>query len=497
MVSMMSENILNKLLKQVSMYFSSGVLVALCGFLSFPIWTRVFSESEYGKMSIAFVTLGLIVVLAKFGIQRATIRFYSEFKEKKRDLDITYYYTTSFIGVTGVSIIMAFIFLLFIEINPSLQNDIVLKKILRLLSLLIIFEPLNNIFLSFLRAEQNVKFYSIIRISRRYVKLLVTLLFVLVFNQGLVGFFIGCMLTDATFAFFLLFIFLRQRKIRFNHISFLLLKESISYGLPLIGLELSALLLMTGDRYLLQYFLGSAAVGIYSVSTTFTGYAVDFFSEPLRLAAMPLVMSIWEKNGKADTQKFLSSVFMFYFIIGIPIIFAFSFIGHDLIVLVASNKFVEGSTILPFIVVGYVIHKANFLYGAGLYLKKKTVVLSIIIFSSAILNILLNIILIPAFGLRGAAMTTLLAYIFETILLIKYSFRSISFKIPVFKLLKYVAISIVMVGVMLSINNLGSWQTVIRVIAGFLTYIGGILIFETDVREKAGLLLAKVLQNNF
>jgi O-antigen/teichoic acid export membrane protein len=391
---------------------------------------------------------------------------------------------------------MALLFLLFIEFYPSIQQDFEFKKILRTLSLLIIFEPLNNIFLSFLRAEQNVKFYSIIRILRRYLKLLVTLLFVLVLDQGLFGFFFGCMLTDAVFAFLLLYIFLRQRKIRFKHVSVELLNESIAYGLPLIGLEISALLLVTSDRYLLQHFLGSTAVGIYSVSSNFTIYAIDFFSEPLRLAVLPLVMSIWDKKGKEETQKFLSSVFKFYFIIGIPIIFSFSFIGRDLLVLFASSKFEEGATILPFIVTGYVIHKANFLYGAGLYLKKKTVVLSVIIFSSAILNICLNVILIPILGLQGAALTTLLSFIFETILLLKFSFRKVSFKIPVFTLLKYVAISIVMVVVMFSINNLGSWQTIVRVIAGFLTYVGGILIFETQVREKAGVLLAKVLQLN-
>ena len=492
----MSENVLKKLLKQVSVYFSSSIIIALCGFISFPIWTRIFSEAEYGKMSIAFVTLGIIVILAKFGIQHASIRFYSEFKENKRNLDITYYYTTSFMGVTIISLIMALLFLLIIEFFPDIQYDTDFKNILRTLSLLIIFEPLNNIFLSFLRAEQNVKFYSIIRITRRYLKLLACLFFVLILNEGLLGFFMGCMLTDLTCALFLLYIFLREQKIKFKCISISFLNESIAYGLPLIGLELSALLLVSGDRYILQYFLGSSAVGIYSVSTNFIIYAIDFFSEPLRLAVLPLVMSMWDKNGMQETQKFLLNVFKLYFIIGIPIIFSFSFLGRDLLVFVASSKFEEGAIILPLLVSGYVIHKANFLYGAGLYLKKKTVILSVIILCSAILNIILNMILIPNFGLKGAAISTLFSFLFETVLLIRISFRSVRFKIPLYTILKYAAISGVMVVVMLSINNLGTWQTVIRVIAGFLTYVGGILIFESEVREKAGLLLGKVLHNH-
>ena len=266
----MSENIFKKLLKQVSMYFSSGVLVTLAGFITFPIWTRVFTEAEYGKMSLAIVTMGMIVVFSKFGIQRAALRFYSEFKEKKRDLDFTYYYTTAFLSILVISLIIALVFLLIVESYPGKLFDAQYVKIFRILPLMIIFDSLISIFLMFLRAEQNVKLHSITTISRRYSKMLVTLLFVFVFKQGLVGFFIGSALSDGLFFFMLLIKFLRQGKIRPRSFSISLFKESISFGLPLIGFELSALLLMTGDRYLLQYFLGAEAVGIYSASSNLT-----------------------------------------------------------------------------------------------------------------------------------------------------------------------------------------------------------------------------------
>ena len=48
--------------------------------------------------------------------------------------------------------------------------------------------------------------------------------------------------------------------------------------------------------------------------------------------------------------------------LGIPIIFAVAFIGRDMLILIASKKFEGGYVILPFIVIGYVIHKANFLF---------------------------------------------------------------------------------------------------------------------------------------
>ena len=185
-------------------------------------------------------------------------------------------------------------------------------------------------------------------------------------------------------------------------------------------------------------------------------------------------------------------VIKMYFIIGIPIIFALSFLGHDLLVLTASKKYEEGFVVIPFIVVGYMLHKANFLYGAGLYLSKKTGTLLMIIACSAVINIILNIILIPIWGLYGAATTTLIAYLFEVILLVNVSFHKLSFKIPIYSFIKYIFISIVMVCAMLLINNLGPMQIFVRIIVGFLTYCSGILLFEAQLRTKTGILLYKI-----
>jgi O-antigen/teichoic acid export membrane protein len=488
----MPENYLKKLVKQTSMYFSSGVIITIAGFITFPIWTRVFTEAEYGQMSLATATLGIVIVFSKFGIQRAVLRFYSEFKENKRNLDITYYYTTSFLSVCIISLTIALVFLLVVEFYPDAQLDAQYIKILHVLPLLIFFDALNSIFFMFLRAEQNVKFYSMLGIINKYLIVLVSLLFVLVFKLGILGIFIGIASIDGLTSLFLLIKFLVQGKIKPKNFSFSLFKELVSYGVPLIGFELSALLLTSGDRFVIQHFLGSAAVGIYSASYSLTKYFVEFFSSAFRLAVMPIFMSIWEKKGREETQDFLSSVLKIYLMIGIPIIFAISFLGRDIIILFASKKFEEGCVIIPFIIIGYVIYSANFIYGAGLYLSKKTTTLLIINLISASINIILNLLLIPIWGLYGAAITTLFAFIIEVILLLSISSRTVSVKLHIHNFIKYIVISIVMVFVMLSIHNLGSAQLFVQTAIGFLTYGSAILLLETQVRIKARILIYKI-----
>jgi len=471
----MPTSLLKKLIKQFSMYFSSSLLTMMAGFLTYPIWTRVFSKAEYGRMSLATVTLALFVAFSKFGIQHAALRFYSEFKEHKRYLDIKYYYTTSFLSVFAISFVISVILFLFVEFYHGFQMEPQYLEILRILPSLIVFDAINSIFLLFLQAEQNVKLRTIFIICRRYLRVFSTLLFVLVFKLGLTGFFIGWALIDFLFSIILIVTFIRMEKLALKCFSISLFRESLSYGLPLIGFELSSLLLASGDRFFVQYFMDAAAVGVYSSSYNLTSYIVDFFAAPFRMTIMPLFMSIWEKKGKKETQHFLSSMLKAYFMVGVPIIFAVSFIGRDLLVLLASKKFEEGYIIMPYIVTGLVVFKANSLYAAGLYLKKKTVTLLIVQFGAALLNILLNLLLIPQLGIVGAAIATLVAYICQVIFVMNLSFRTVSVNIPFYHLIKYTAISMIMVVVMLSINIPGATQIFVRIIAGLITYGCGIL----------------------
>ena len=488
----MSINVISKLTKQFSMYFSSNFLITLAGLISYPIWTRVFSTAEYGQMSLATITLSIFIVLSKFGIQHAALRFYSEFKAHKRDLDITYYYTTSFISVLFFCIMIAIGFIFVIEIVLGPRWDIQYLQILRIVALLIIFDSINSIFFMFLRAEQNVKLRTILKISHRYLTIGASILFAIVLKFGLVGFFIGWALIDGLYSIILILIFLRHGKIKLESISIPLLKEALSYGLPLIGFELSSILLSTGDRYVLQFLLGSTAVGLYSSAYNLTSYLVDFFAVPFRMTIMPIYMSTWEKKGKEQTQQFLSSVFKFYCMIAIPIVFAISFIGRDFLGLLASKKFVDGHVIMPYVIIGLALFKANSVYAAGMYLKKKTKMLLIIQISSAVLNIALNFVLIPYFGLLGAAIATLAAYSFQVILVVNISSKIVKFQFPFYAIVKYVIISIIMVVVIMSINNFNSAQTFVRVIAGFLTYCAGILLVETEVRKKASIMINKI-----
>ncbi len=488
----MSENYFVKLVKQISMYLSSDILVVLASIITYPIWTRVFTEAEYGHMSIATSTVAILLGFSKFGIQHAALRFYSEFNEHKRNLDITYYYTTTLVSIFFISFAIAFGFIAFIELFYSNNLDIQYLKVLRILPFLIIFGAINTIFFMYLRVEQNVKLHSVLGILYRYLTIAANLLFALVFKLGLIGFFWGCALAEVLFSVFFLIKFFLQKKINLKTVSLPLVKESISYGLPLLGFEIAYLLLASGDRFLIQHFLGAAAVGIYSASYGLTNYLVEFFANPFQLAVMPLFISVWEKSGREETEKFLFSMSRFYFMIGIPIIFAVSFMGRDFLVLFASEKFEQGYVIMPFIIIGFVLYKANFLYGAGLYLKKKTNILLVIGFSSVAINLGLNVVLTPRLYLYGPAIAALVAYSVQVILLIAVSYRTVRFKLPIDMLFKSVAISIIMVIAILNINNLGTAQIFVRVGVGLLVYVSGILLLEAQIRFKAKLLFHRI-----
>jgi len=481
--NMAINNYLKKSFKQSFVYFASTFIASMLSLVSFPIWTRIFTVAEYGRMSLTTTTLSLMLVFSKLGIQHAVLRFYYEFKNHKRNIDISYLYTTALLVVIVLSIAISTLYLLIIDFVLRSRLEQQFATVLHILPLLLTFGTVTSIFLTFYRSEQNAKLYSVINVSLKYARFGSSLVFVFIFKLGLIGFFLGWAFVDSLYAIVLVIIFFKQKKIRFGCVSLSLFKEAISYGLPLLGFELAYILLISGDRYLVQFFMDSAAVGIYSASYNMVDYSISFFYMPLRLAIMPIYMKLWEEKGEQETRKFLSDVQNFYFMIAIPIIWGMISLGRELITLLASSKYESGYIVIPYIVIGSLLYYAHFIYGAGFYLKKKTKNLLAINITGIVFNLLLNIIMIPLWGISGAAIATLVTYILMAAIIMRKSFVFLKIDVNLIAISKFMLASILMYIVLEHVNLQGLVSFFLKIGIGILIYFFTIIIIDKNIRD--------------
>lgn len=472
-----------ELFKQSSYYFISNILAMLAGFVSFPIWTRIFSKSEYGIFSLVSITISLGVGFSKFGLQHAALRYYSDFKEKKINHHMSHYYSTLFIGSLLISTLIILAALLISEIFIKNYIDKSLHELLPLVAFLIFIGSISSILTVFIRADNKGGLWSVFSIATRYGQLLTALIVIFYFMKSLQGLLLGYAFSETIIFIVLLALFIK--KININKISFTFLKEALKYGFPLVWMELSNIVLISGDRYLIHFYMGPEAVGVYSVGYNLSNMAQSILVTPLSLAIFPMYLSIWNRYGEKETKKFLNKTLNYYFMLAIPIVIGLSWFDKEIINFLATKKYEEASFIIPYVVLPLMVHGGYTIFASGLFIYKKTSILMHLTLLAAVMNVLFNVIMIPILGLVGAALATLIAYLFLTLAIVINSYKYIRLNVNVNSIIRYTFLSII---VMFFVSNLSFGNTLhilIKIIFVIIAYFIGIIISEKDIRKFA------------
>ena len=468
------------LMHQSSHFFAGQILIMAAGFISFPILTRIFSLGDYGILGIITTTVLIATAVAKLGLPGWIVQFYAEFKLNKR---LDSFQSTILISSVGCAATVA---ILFYVLGHLFRSKIFEKNIVNLIpivSMIIFTSCTSDILTSFLRAEQRTKLYNLVAIIRRYGALTLGILLALFIVKGLYGFYFGQVLTGIVVLSFLIFISAKRQKISVRNFSTGVFRDSIRFGLPMVGGEMGHLILNYADRYLVQLYLGSISLGLYIAGYNLSTYVTEMFMYPINYAMTPIYMNILVKKGEEETRKFFTRAFRYFLMIMVAVVFGFIAIGKDLISILAGSRYLEAYSVLPYVVIGQSIYACSIILNNGLFIKKKTHVVMYVISVAGLLNIGLNIISIPRFGILGAAQATLISNTFYTVVITYFAFKEFKFEIDYPHILLYVFVAAVMY-LVIGLIDRGSpfGNLVTKIPVGVVFYVMGILVLDTDVR---------------
>ncbi len=476
---------INKLFKQSSHYALGQILLLIASLISFPILTRIFSVSDYGILSLITTAIFIIIPITKLGIHHSSIRHYEEFKTKTRRESISHFYSTLFFGSLVLTIGTITLFWLILKLIPSKLINPAISSFLIFVATFVFLRSTQGILMVFLRAEQKSISYTTIQIVQRYGSFILGLLFLFFILKSLHGYFIGMVVADLSILLFLLYNFFEKAHIHWKYMSINFLKESIKYGLPLVAVETMALLIAFTDRYLIQFLLGLEPLGIYSACNNMIMYVSHILNVPMNLALLPICTSIWVRKGRQETKEFLSKAFRYFCLIAFPITLGFISIGREVLILLASEKYIEASSIISYIMMGKIFFASSIIFAIGIHLCKKTWILAILFLLSWILNTILNILMIPSFGIVGAAYSILITYIALFMFILSFSFRYLKFRIDCAHIALCSFSSVVMY---IFIKNIGSinyllLDIVFKIFLGTIIYSTLILLFDKTMRS--------------
>jgi len=184
-----------------------------------------------------------------------------------------------------------------------------------------------------------------------------------------------------------------------------------AYGFPMIGWFLSSTFLSVGDRYVIQWFRGSAEVGIYTANYNLIQAAVGLITAPVILAAHPFLMRAWSVGDRANTVRWLGTITEWIAMAGIMLVGATWLFSFDLAAWFLGTEFRTGYVIMPVVIAGVVAWQLGIYAHKPLEFTERTRLMFILCLSVAGLNLGLNIILVPIYGYPAAAYSTLISYV--------------------------------------------------------------------------------------
>lgn len=204
-----------------------------------------------------------------------------------------------------------------------------------------------------------------------------------------------------------------------------------AYGWPMAAWAGTATSLNVVDRYIIGWLVDVQSVGIYSAVYDVIYKSLNLLLTPILLAAHPMIVREWNTGNTIEAKKLIRQSLVFQICISSIFILVISINNERLVEFVLGrNDEVAFMLIFP-VALAAVIWQTTMLLHKPLELEKRTRLLLLFCMISLIMNIILNIILIPLFGYIAASYTTLASAVLYMFLILFYKSVSQNFKISI------------------------------------------------------------------
>lgn len=476
---------LKRLAMQSSHYAVGSALVTLASVISFPVLTRLLTVQEYGTLSLLASLLLLFTGLGKLGMQHSIVRFQAEVRARKRDVTEAEYVATVLAGLamTGFlgSVAMAAASFVF---PPKWWNNPQIAALLLPVSAFIMVRALDSGVSNLFRAQQRSVVFNVYTVAKKYIVLATALGVMFFLFPRLEGFYLGTFAAEVVTTLIAAAYLWRIHHASIRGFSTPLFRAMLMFGVPMIAFEISGIVLNLGDRYVIQALLGSEALGQYSAAYNLCEYLQAMLMASLVQAISPIYLRMWEDDGAAATRAFVERALRIYIIVGAAVLAGVGAVGADVLVLLASEKYRTGAVVIPYVVAGMLLSGAIPIFAAGIYIHKQNHLMIPCVLVSAVLNIVLNIWLVPIMGLKGAGVATLVCYGFLAICCWLLGFKRFPISLPWLEIFKFGLIAFVMYWIVTQVSVADPILTLaFKIVTGALVYSLAVLACDTEARN--------------
>ena len=385
-------------LKHGGNYLIANLATRALAFISIPVYTRILEPSDYGVTAVFLATVGVLTPLIGLNFDTAIGRYYYD---RRSDQDFKTFVGTSLIA--ALTLVACNSLTLTLLASRITEWTGLPQKVVYLLAPMAALNLIAGVFMQIFQPQKRSKPIALSSLSRVYLGFICSIGLIFIFrSEKYMGQILGQILAGSAMLIYWI------RKIapyvswhfNRNHLRYIL-----HYSVPLIPYVVSGVIVEQFGKLTIASHEGMAQAGFYTLAISIASLTA-IVTEITHQAWYPYYMEYMQSGNYRQHDSDLRRIFRLTLVASL----GFSCFGREIGLLLAKKSFTSALHLVPIISLGYVFHQLSYAYMRNISFSLKTGYMAVVVISSGCTNVLLNSVLIPRFGMEGAAISVALSY---------------------------------------------------------------------------------------
>ncbi|WP_417483969.1 lipopolysaccharide biosynthesis protein [Maricaulis salignorans] len=455
-------------------YLPVQLTQVIVGFGGVAIFTRLLSADDYGQYALALAALSLFHITTFTWLEAAIARFHARAEARRRlgDHLATAYGLFLLMALAGAILIVAAL--------VWLPFDARLKTVLAFAAMALLLRALLQIGLVTHRAAGEIARFSALEAGYLMGGFIIGVGIIFTTDLGAAGIFMGSAIAAAIALIVDLPVMLRRAARGRRQV--VRAQVYARYGAPVSASLVFEELLSVGDRFLIAAFLGQGAVGMYAAGYGLADRLLDVIFIWFGAAVWPLTIKALESQGPEAARDVAGRAAGLMALIAFPAAAGLALVAVPLTTIIIGESLREqAALIMPWIALsGLMKGMMTYYFHEAFTLKRRTASMAVIMAGAAVLNLGLNLVFIPMFGIAGAAAATVIAYFIALLICAWLGRKHFALPLPWADWIRAAAATGIMAAAVYALPVIGSaWlMLVAQAMTGAIVYVASALAFN-------------------
>lgn len=421
MPAAMSKEI-KKLARHSIIYGIGSSLGAAGSFLLIPLYTHALSTEDYGAVELLYRLCSVLMIVMFLGVRQAYIRFFFDKRGDAAWQETVTGSTMVFVAISCAAILAAFIPFERLILDKLLSGHVT-DTVLLLALFWIPCEMFLNVGLTYFQIQMRSLAYVLINVLFVVLYLAANVVLVYWMRLGVKGVFLAQIGVTGSIAIGVVIYIAATNRLR---VSVEIIKQMIVFGLPLLPASFFMYLINNADRYFLGIYSGLQEVGVYALAAKLGTVGTMFLMDPFLKVWSPFLFDNYDKpNGPV----LLSRVLTLFTLACVLVALGVSVFAPIVLPYVTGEQFADAFALVPLACLAAVFYSISGLVDAGILIAKKTQYKPIIFGMAAAVSVAANVVLVPIFGMWGAAVAAVASMI--TLVLVNLHYSNKFYRLPI------------------------------------------------------------------